>query len=637
MMTSGSLFVCESFNELKREYTRDEQLDLDLLTLRVLKDLILLLPKGPSLPLTSEEKKLQYRFKPTWGSFQRKRLNLGSSKPHTRYQLPNLNVKRKRFSQPTGIADPELKASLLQEGFACAAPKIITRLKIIPPKKPHLGISAASSIDVPNHSESPKPTPPRVIDGLNCQGLKLVTQKRRKATKEEQIEEKPPKKPKLNPTLPLSNPSPKLPQNFQNIIDTMGGTQLVLVIQKPLTKTDLNRHNARLSMPLSQINGSFLREAERVYLDQQQAMEVPFMEPSGKVNKIVLRQWDMPKESGKKSSCYVMIKSWNEELDNQLRNCKEDFKNFERQDVKYREDLKHMKQKIKKLEDKLEKESAKINNLENECENSKNLIPELEENIPKLQKLLLDEEKVLEEIKENSKVKHAPSGLGPTSSGLGPTSSPSIPLLWEKELKLRYRAELAKVRAEQELWEKQLIEHKGKLEVTFLKAILQAKESNQIEGIYGRMGDLGAIDAKYDGAISTACPRLDYIVVETTGEEGVLRLFDLIKVQDERMKPDFFAALGNTVVAKDLDQATRIAYNGNKEFRRVVTLDGALFETSGTMSGGGSKPRGGKMGTSIRVFSVSGEAVANAEKELCLTVEKLNSIRQRIVEAVWCS
>ncbi|KAK4602801.1 hypothetical protein RGQ29_011700 [Quercus rubra] len=430
-----------------------------------------------------------------------------------------------------------------------------------------------------------------------------------------------------------------------------------------------------------------------------------------------------------------------EELDNQLRSCKEEFKNFERQDVKYREDLKHMKQKIKKLEDKLEKDSTKINDLEKECENSKNLIPELEESIPKLQKLLLDEEKVLEEIKENSKV--------------------------ETE---RYRAELAKVRAELEPWEKQLIEHKGKLEVTcteskllnekheagraafedarkqvdvilgklktktasitniqtdieknkleasearrveqecikeqdalipieqsarqkvaelksildseksqgsVLKAILQAKESNRIEGIYGRMGDLGAIDAKYDVAISTACPGLDYIVVETTGAaqacvellrrenlgvatfmilekqveflpklkekistpEGVPRLFDLIKVQDERMKLAFFAALGNTVVAKDLDQATRIAYNGNKEFRRVVTLDGALFETSGTMSGGGNKPRGGKMGTSIRADSVSGEAVANAEKELSIMVEKLNSIRQRIAEAVRC-
>lgn len=38
-----------------------------------------------------------------------------------------------------------------------------------------------------------------------------------------------------------------------------------------------------------------------------------------------------------------------------MRTCKEEFKEFERQDVKYREDLKHMKQKLKKLEDKLEK------------------------------------------------------------------------------------------------------------------------------------------------------------------------------------------------------------------------------------------------------------------------------------------
>lgn len=34
---------------------------------------------------------------------------------------------------------------------------------------------------------------------------------------------------------------------------------------------------------------------------------------------------------------------------------KNQFKEFERQDVKYREDLKHSKQKIKKLEDKLVK------------------------------------------------------------------------------------------------------------------------------------------------------------------------------------------------------------------------------------------------------------------------------------------
>lgn len=36
--------------------------------------------------------------------------------------------------------------------------------------------------------------------------------------------------------------------------------------------------------------------------------------------------------------------------------------------------------------------------------------------------------------------------------------------------------------------------------------------------------------------------------------EGVPWLYDLIKVQDERMKLAFYAALGNTVVAQDIDQ-----------------------------------------------------------------------------------
>lgn len=36
--------------------------------------------------------------------------------------------------------------------------------------------------------------------------------------------------------------------------------------------------------------------------------------------------------------------------------------------------------------------------------------------------------------------------------------------------------------------------------------------------------------------------------------EGVPRLFDLITIKDEKLKLAFFAAIGNTVVAKDLDQ-----------------------------------------------------------------------------------
>ncbi|KAL0377550.1 UNVERIFIED_CONTAM: Structural maintenance of chromosomes protein 4 [Sesamum radiatum] len=52
------------------------------------------------------------------------------------------------------------------------------------------------------------------------------------------------------------------------------------------------------------------------------------------------------------------------------------------------------------------------------------------------------------------------------------------------------------------------------------------------------------------------------------------------------------------------------------------------------MSGGGGKPRGGKMGTSIRASSVSGEAMANAEKELSDLVESLSNIRKKLTDAV---
>nr|GEV10124.1 structural maintenance of chromosomes protein 4 [Tanacetum cinerariifolium] len=421
-----------------------------------------------------------------------------------------------------------------------------------------------------------------------------------------------------------------------------------------------------------------------------------------------------------------------EELDSTLKRCKDEFKEFERQDVKHREDLKHVKQKIKKMEEKAEKDTAKITEITRQSEESTDLIPKLEEDIPKLQKKLLDEDKILEEILESSKA--------------------------ETET---FRTEVAKVRAELKPWEKQLIEHQGKLEVastekkllsekheagrvaysdaqkqldeiqkriatltssiedaktkldknklesskarkleeecrkeqeelmtleqaarqkltelnsvmetersqgSVLKAILQAKASNSIQGIYGRMGDLGAIDAKYDVAISTAVGGLDYIVVETSAAaqacvdmlrknnlgvatfmimekqtnhmtkmkekvstpEGVPRLFDLIKVQDERMKLAFYAAMRNTVVAKDIDQATRIAYGGKNEFWRVVTLNGDLFEQSGTMSGGGNKPRGGKMGTSIRATSVSAEAIAEAENEVTQISEKLRRLQ----------
>jgi structural maintenance of chromosome 4 len=58
--------------------------------------------------------------------------------------------------------------------------------------------------------------------------------------------------------------------------------------------------------------------------------------------------------------------------------------------------------------------------------------------------------------------------------------------------------------------------------------------------------------------------------------EGVPRLFDLITFAAEQVKPAFWYALRNTVVAENLDQAQRIAYGQDTRFRRVVTLQGQV-------------------------------------------------------------
>ncbi|KAI9911767.1 hypothetical protein PsorP6_008674 [Peronosclerospora sorghi] len=98
-------------------------------------------------------------------------------------------------------------------------------------------------------------------------------------------------------------------------------------------------------------------------------------------------------------------------------------------------------------------------------------------------------------------------------------------------------------------------------------------------GLYGGLGDLGAIDSTYDVSISTAaCGALNNLVVETTsgaqpcnssGKEAP-RLFDLVKVNDDKYLPAFYYALRDTLVAKELDEASAIAYQGLKCKYRVV-------------------------------------------------------------------
>uniref|UniRef100_A0A2K5HN33 Structural maintenance of chromosomes protein n=1 Tax=Colobus angolensis palliatus TaxID=336983 RepID=A0A2K5HN33_COLAP len=200
-----------------------------------------------------------------------------------------------------------------------------------------------------------------------------------------------------------------------------------------------------------------------------------------------------------------------------------------------------------------------------------------------------------------------------------------------------------------------------------LDAIIQEKKSGRIPGIYGRLGDLGAIDEKYDVAISSCCHALDYIAVDSidTAQEcvnflkrqniGVAtfigldkmavwakkmskiqtpentpRLFDLVKVKDEKIRQAFYFALRDTLVADNLDQATRVAYQKDRRWR-VVTLQGQIIEQSGTMTGGGSKVMKGRMGSSL-VTEISEEEVNKMESQLQNDSKKAMQIQEQKVQ-----
>nr|XP_006637669.1 PREDICTED: structural maintenance of chromosomes protein 4 isoform X1 [Lepisosteus oculatus] len=200
-----------------------------------------------------------------------------------------------------------------------------------------------------------------------------------------------------------------------------------------------------------------------------------------------------------------------------------------------------------------------------------------------------------------------------------------------------------------------------------LDALMQQKKSGKIPGILGRLGDLGAIDEKYDVAISSSCGSLDNILVDTIDTaqecvnflkmqnigvatfigldkmkvwersmgkiqtpENIPRLFDMVKVKDEAVRPAFYFALRDTLVADNLEQATRLAFQKDKRWR-VVTLQGQIIEQSGTMTGGGGRVMKGRMGSSLGA-DISQEEMEKMERKLKDKVQLAQSSQEKKVE-----
>lgn len=188
---------------------------------------------------------------------------------------------------------------------------------------------------------------------------------------------------------------------------------------------------------------------------------------------------------------------------------------------------------------------------------------------------------------------------------------------------------------------------------SILKAARNNGELSKV-GVLGRLGDLATIPDEYDVAVSTASGHLDHVVVQTTAgaqrcleflrkhnlgranfipldkmkkgahdrvvetPEGARRLYDMINPTKPFIAPAIFLAVGDTLVAPDLETATRWAYDYDKRWR-VVTLDGKLIESSGTMSGGGTNVRRGGMKL------VSGRSKMSSDEDEHIDIESLQA------------
>uniref|UniRef100_A0A665U7N3 Structural maintenance of chromosomes protein 4 n=1 Tax=Echeneis naucrates TaxID=173247 RepID=A0A665U7N3_ECHNA len=353
---------------------------------------------------------------------------------------------------------------------------------------------------------------------------------------------------------------------------------------------------------------------------------------------------------------------------------KEKFTQLDLQDVEVREKIKHSKSKNKKLQKQLEKDKEKTR--EKELMELSKAVNETRSRMD-----LAQSELDIYLSRHNTALTHlntAKQTCQTTSDTLRERKTAikdlevKIPLK-EKELKkVKYLEQLMKIDNEtkqvvREMRQK-VDEAKSSLSSNrsrgkVLDALMQQKKSGGIPGIFGRLGDLGAIDEKYDVAISSSCGALDNIVVDTidTAQKCVTflkeqnigvatfigldkmkvweknmapirtpenspRLFDMVRVKDESVRPAFYFALRDTLVAQDMEQATRMAFQKDKRWR-VVTLKGQIIEMAGTMTGGGRILKG-RMGSSIGT-EVSQEELDRMESKLNEKISTLQGCQEK--------
>ena len=184
-----------------------------------------------------------------------------------------------------------------------------------------------------------------------------------------------------------------------------------------------------------------------------------------------------------------------------------------------------------------------------------------------------------------------------------------------------------------------------------VKSVMKEAEKGILRGIYGPISKLISVKKEYAVAVETALGNaLQHIVVESENdakkaisylksenkgratflpvstikarsleEKGLENLFGYVGIAselvdlDDKFRPIIENILGKTVIADDMDSAVTIAKKYGYRFK-VVTLDGQIVNTGGSLTGG-------SLAKNIGILSRAGE-IKELDKEILKLAEK---------------
>lgn len=108
------------------------------------------------------------------------------------------------------------------------------------------------------------------------------------------------------------------------------------------------------------------------------------------------------------------------------------------------------------------------------------------------------------------------------------------------------------------------------------------------------------------------------------GPENVQLALDLIKFESH-LRPAMEWVFGGTLICKDLETAKRVTFHPSVR-RRCVTLDGDVFDPSGTLSGG-ARVKGGSVLVQLQELKQLEQQLQSSEAQLSQNLAELNSMQ----------